>query len=221
MLEKIDLSKKNEYVSPKILEIVHKRKIKKLIHFTNIKNLESILHMGICSRRYLWEYEIKFESNDPYRKDKKRDCSSFSIEYPNSSYLNSLKKKNPEKIFCMIILDAERLLPNILDKYYVYCNAATTEASSFLDSEVLTRPKFFENMFYNSSISYLPGDVQAEILIKGIVPTEYIQEIHFSDSRDFDAFKAMCEDIALVDKYKMVISDFYFKDRDQIFWEQR
>ena len=221
MTEKIILSNKKEYVNSKILKIVREKKIKNLIHFTNIKNLESILQIGIYSRSDLWRSEIKPECNDIYRRDMRRDCSSFSVEYPNSYYLNSLKIKNPEKKFCIIVFDAERLLPNILDKYYVYCNAATTEASSFLSSETLTQPKFFENMFYDSNISYLPSDEQAEILIKGNVSTTFIKEIHFSNKDDFDEFQNSCKVNQLLKKYKFVVSEFYFKNRESVAWEER
>ncbi len=220
MLEKIILPNKNVYVNSKILDIVHKRKIEKLIHFTNIKNLESILRMGICTRRYLRENEIKYEYNDPHRKDRRRDCSSFSIEYPNTGYLFKLIN-NTENKFCIIILDAEKLLPNILDKYYVYCNAATTEASSYLSSEALTQPKFFENMFYDSKVSYLPKDVQSEVLIKGNVSTKYIQEIHFMNNDDLEEFKNICKKLDFENKYTFKVSDLYFKDREQINWVKR
>ncbi len=218
MTEKIIL--KNEYVNSKIIRILQKRKIKNLIHFTNIKNLESILQLGICTRRYLRENEIKYEYNDPLRKDRRRDCSSFSIEYPNTSYLFKLINNTDNK-FCIIILDAEKLLPNIQDKYYVYCNAATTEARSYLSSETLTQPKFLENMFYDSKISYLPKDVQSEVLIKGNVSTKYIQEIHFMNNADLEEFKNICKKLDFENKYTFKVSDFYFKDREQINWVKR
>lgn len=221
MTEKIILPNRNEYTNSKILDIVNKRKIEKLIHFTNIKNLKSVLQIGICTRRYLRENEIKYEYNDKHRKDRRRDCSSFSIEYPNNFYLSSLMKKEPTNRFCIIVLDAKKLLPNLLDKYYVYCNAATIEASSFLDSETLTQPKFLENMFYGSKIKYLPNDVQSEVLIKGNVSAKYIQEIHFKSEEDLKEFEDICKDRPFDNKYIFKVSDFYFKDRKQINWVNR
>jgi hypothetical protein len=76
-------------------------------------------------------------------------------------------------------------------------------------------------MFKNSEISYLPRNVQSEVLIKGNVSTTYIQEIHFLEDCDLNEFKDICKDITLVNKYNLIVSDFYFKNREQILWGER
>lgn len=80
-----------------IMKCIEKRKIKKLIHFTSVSNLESILKKGLLSREMLEEKNIKFECTDMQRYDGKKDCISLSIEYPNFKMLN-FKKNNWEMI---------------------------------------------------------------------------------------------------------------------------
>ncbi len=80
-----------------IMKCIEKRKIKKLIHFTSVSNLESILKKGLLSREMLEEKNIKFECTDMQRYDGRKDCISLSIEYPNFKMLN-FKKNNWEMI---------------------------------------------------------------------------------------------------------------------------
>ena len=174
----------NTYTSPRCCKaILEKRKIKYLLHFTNIKNLQSILENNLCPVSYLQKHNINYINNDTKRLDNKLDCISLSIEYPNSYMLKSYMIKDR---FCLLILNAQKvLLYNNNPKYYLYCNAARNDAAQWLETEVLSRDKYLENMFMehnpdtreNCQYSrlekrlkdYLPTNVQAEILFKGII----------------------------------------------------
>lgn len=217
-----------------IIEFILRRKIKKLIHFTNIQNLESILNNGILTRNILDEKNIVYKYTDEKRFDGRPDCTCLSIEYPNSKMLH-YKKYNSLNKYVMIVLDAESILSNNLKKYYVYINAANSNAAYLLTSDILTSPRYLKNMFLPSvsdtkytyeredtDPDFITTNPQAEILINGCIDTTDIMEIHFSNYVDFNIFKSGCVNEEIFNKYKLVISDFYFKeDRESVRWENR
>ncbi len=217
-----------------IIEFILRRKIKKLIHFTNIQNLESILNNGILTRNILDEKNIVYKYTDEKRFDGRPDCTCLSIEYPNSKMLH-YKKYNSLNKYVMIVLDAESILSNNLKKYYVYINAANSNAAYLLTSDILTSPRYLKNMFLPSvsdtkytyeredtDPDFITTNPQAEILINGCIDTTDIMEIHFSNYVDFNIFKSGCVNEEIFNKYKLVISDFYFKeDRESVRWEKK
>lgn len=217
-----------------IIEFILRRKIKKLIHFTNIRNLESILNRGILTRNILDEKNIVYKYTDEKRFDGRPDCTCLSIEYPNSKMLH-YKKYNSLNKYVIIVLDAESILSNNLKKYYVYINAANSNAAYLLTSDKLASPRYLKNMFLPSvsdakykyeredtDPDFITTNPQAEILINGSIDTKDILEVHFSNYIDFNIFKSECGNKQIFDKYKFVISDFYFKeDREKVQWEGR
>ncbi len=65
----------------KIQEIIQKRGLRKLIHFTRLKNLESIYKYGILSRDQIEKEKIQVEFNDSWRRDAWLKTSSFSVRW--------------------------------------------------------------------------------------------------------------------------------------------
>ena len=226
----------NTYTSPRCCKaILEKRKIKYLLHFTNIKNLQSILENNLCPVSYLQKHNINYINNDTKRLDNKLDCISLSIEYPNSYMLKSYMIKDR---FCLLILNAQKvLLYNNCTKYYLYCNAARNDAAQWLETEVLSRDKYLENMFMehnpdtreNCQYSrlekrlkdYLPTNVQAEILFKGIISSAYVESIVFQTQDDLNLCKEMFSNKELFDKYTLIVDKKYFEEREDFPWEDR
>ena len=68
----------------KIEEIIQQRCIRKLVHFTRIINLKSIIEFGILPRLELEKKKIKVEFNDHQRLDTWPETSSISITEKNS-----------------------------------------------------------------------------------------------------------------------------------------
>lgn len=214
-----------------IRDIINKRKIRNLVHFTNIENLESILMNGILSVDDLKEEKLNFKNNDMDRQDGKLNCSCFSVEYPNTFLFDKFRNNNT---WCVIVLDIEKVLLNNQNiKYFTYCNAARSDARYNLGIGNLCNSRHFENMFicinpnYNHNYnrnekkikSYLPTDAQAEILVSGRVKTTCIKEVHLLN---IDDFKKICINKQLLDNFSFVESEFYFKSsRDDINWEDR
>lgn len=215
--------------------ILEKRKIKYLIHFTNIKNLQSILENNLCPISYLKTNNINYINNDTQRLDNKLNCISLSIEYPNSYMLKTYMNKNR---FCLLILNAQKvLLYNNYTKYYLYCNAARNDASQWLETEVLSKDRYLENMFmehnpdtrehcqYSRSEKgikdYLPTNAQAEILFNGIINSAYIESIVFQTQDDLNLCKEMFPNKELFDKYTLIVDKKYFGKREDFPWEDR
>ena len=74
------------------VEILRKRGVTRLCHFTSLKNLIHILteNDGILSTDRI-EFDIK-SRNDPDRFDGQMESVCCSVEYPNSWYMNRAEK---------------------------------------------------------------------------------------------------------------------------------
>jgi hypothetical protein len=59
------------------------RKIVYLTHFTKIKNLGSILKIGLFSKEFLNKEKIPHEFNDQYRYDGCTNAICASVTFPN------------------------------------------------------------------------------------------------------------------------------------------
>lgn len=216
-----------------LINCLYQRKIKKLIHFTSIRNLENILKLGLLPRKDLEDKNISFIYTDLQRYEGRKDCTSLSIEYPNYKMLK-FKKDQYNDIYTILVLNATSILLNKYKKYYLYINAANTNATYWLTLEELTKNRYFSEMFKskvedkkniyerNEKLpSYITTHPQAEILFNGPISPSNILEVHFENSRDYDSFMNICN----IDKSSLdidfIVSDFYFKNREEIEWEER
>lgn len=168
-----------------IKKIVESRNIKALLHFTRLENIPSILENGLVSRSSISAEAI---FNDHQRLDERRDTISLSISFPN--YLMFYKyRQDMQGKWCVIGIN-----PAVLwDLECLFCkhNAADSRISSLPD-EQLTLPESLADMFVDSDISPTradlklqdcdPTDPQAEVLVKNIIPKEYILGIVFPDT---------------------------------------
>lgn len=217
-----------------IMKCIEKRKIKKLIHFTSVSNLESILKKGLLSREMLEEKNIKFECTDMQRYDGRKDCISLSIEYPNFKMLN-FKKKQLRNDYAVIVLNAKSILLDDNKKYYLYVNAANSNATYWLEKEELAKSKYLDEMFKNKVAdkkcfydrseripSYIPTNPQAEILYSGMIDCKNILEIHFATQDNYEKFINSCENADILNNVQFKIDNFYFKcNRKNIIWKER
>ncbi|MCZ2720181.1 DarT ssDNA thymidine ADP-ribosyltransferase family protein [Marinomonas sp. 15G1-11] len=173
------MSRKDE-----IEEILEKRKIKTLLHFTQIENLPSIIKNGLLTKDNVDE---SAKCNDEHRLDNHTDTISVSIHHPNSPMFYKYRQQNPKADWCVIGIKAEILL----EKEALFCkrNAASSSISNKSEDD-LKSPDSLEGMFQELSDTpsrdeqflknYDPTDVQAEVLIKGNIAPEYIKGIVFT-----------------------------------------
>lgn len=227
------------YICTFFPELLHKiaiakslrtRKVQKLVHFTNIENLASILKIGLLPRKTLEEQNINFVYSDESRIEGRKDCICLSVEYPNNKML--FKKYNTIGEYVVLVLNAKPILLNDDKKYYLFINAASVPNS--LKSDKLTAPIYFENMFQKQVgknkldrdeklPSFVPTCEQAEILLQGNVDINNIQEVHFRNEKDYNDFINSCKDKELIETFlpKFKINKYYFGKREDVEWEQR
>ncbi len=127
----------------RIQEIIQKRGIRKLVHFTRLKNLESIYKYGILSRDQIEKEKIQVEFNDNWRRDTWLKTSSFSVTKKNSYLFNVFveRYKTQESDWFEILIS-----PSILtERKCIFCdhNAASRQFDIFRENpKTLSGPEF-------------------------------------------------------------------------------
>ncbi|AOM09557.1 MULTISPECIES: DarT ssDNA thymidine ADP-ribosyltransferase family protein [Bacillus cereus group] len=173
-----------------IREQIKLRNIEHLVHFTNAKNIKSIIKNGIIPVQLHSKYGINSLANDKIRSDDLTETTSFSIEFPNYKMFYKLRAENPNEEWAVLFVNSSILL----NKECVFCfdNASNPEIKGiplkdrmsvsmfkrmFEDIEgILTRSERKLKRYFTT----LP---QAEILIFGIIDSDYIDKIAFIDSK--------------------------------------
>lgn len=217
-----------------INEIVKNRNIKHLYHFTNVKNLLSILELNLLPVNMLNELGVKFEHNDSQRLDGYINRNSLSLSFPNDYYLIKLIYDHPERTYVILEYDIQIINFSVDPIFYCKHNAARGDIlpSRCVDVESFNamfspeyypknpnRPDYngyFPTLIKRSSSLPLcyPSDSQAEILIKDEINSLYIQRIIFKDYID-PQIEKICNDF----HKKCVIDKRYFANRDAVYEE--
>ena len=154
------------------------REINNLCHFTSLNNVKYILKHGLVPRKQLLtnhnDFDFEFDVNDEIRLEQREDCNCLSISFPNNKMFYSARNKRNNQ-WAVLICNIECLLPF---KHYFYpMNAACTEMRSYETRHNLSNLDAFSAMFENETDKYT-RDVQAEILIEGVITINYLREIH-------------------------------------------
>ncbi len=222
----------------RIKEVVEKRKIPFLVHFTRIENLASILDYGLVPVKRQKEMNIDSIRNDEIRIDERLDCTSISVGYPNYKLFYSFRnQKYPGSRWVIIFIKKDLLYNN--DNYAYFCKTnAARVCSGRNDLSLLRNSNSLENMFcesivYNDDYSsreitrekldipdFYPTDPQAEILIGNIIKVENIAWIGFQNSIDRKYF---CEELGkeFLSKFDLRESPGLFEARsDYRFWRK-
>jgi len=165
-----------------IVDVIKERNITKLIHFTDIRNIESILEHGILPPSRLKERSIESHLNDANRFDNQMGGISVSIMQRNQYLLNSYNKRDPRKWVEIEINPDIAATRNCL---FYESNAANSKFQD-VKEEYLRSAKAFKNIFANHVFSnhgvwtrenkkdYEPTDLQAEIIVKWMIPNHKI-----------------------------------------------
>ena len=176
-------------------QFMAERNIRRVFHFTQADNLNSILTYGIYPRSILDQSGINALCNDLARFDYCENAVCASIEFPNYKTFYTFREADRSKDWVVIELDANVLL----DYECAFCrtNAAKTSVSTIPLSLRKTKEAFFDmfsdnpNMPSRRQIGLLdccPTDPQAEVLIFGIIPTKYIRHVHFQNRNAFNKY---------------------------------
>ena len=166
------------------------RKVDTLFHFTRANNLPNIFQYGLLPKESLLNNGIEAEFNDHYRYDGCEDALCTSLEFPNYKMFYSLRTNNPDVDWAVIGLDARILLD--YDCAFCVTNAGSEESYSVnLEDRMGARAlrKLYEDYPGKPSRQemnlkdWYPTNPQAEVLIFGGVPVEYIKGVYFSDNK--------------------------------------
>ncbi len=187
-----------------ITNYLDSRNVTSFFHFSPICNLDSILQNGICSRDYCDSCGIKYQHTDVTRYDNLNEFISLSISFPNYK-MRYMKEKEMKQRFIIIEID-----PSIIKKFGVgerlFCNI--NASSTKIDKVIGPNLKHLKSMFACDDIRKtreLPlqytTDPQAEVLLKGPIPIEYIKKIYFDNNRDFSYyFEKYCSPLFAEDR---------------------
>lgn len=201
-------------------EILRERNIRNIIHFTRAENLLGILDKGLLPRMALDEDESIF--NDAYRYDNCENAICASIEFPNYKMFYTLRLNEPGTEWVVLILDASILL----DFQCAYCetNAGSEEMYSMSLSNRMGTDAFLRMFAANSDgrrredlgiPDYYPTNPQAEILIFGEIPIDYIKCIIFDSYLTLGKYRPY-----IPEKIKAIVDrDYYFARKDYKHWQ--
>ncbi|WP_164742552.1 DarT ssDNA thymidine ADP-ribosyltransferase family protein [Caldicellulosiruptor changbaiensis] len=210
----------------RLKESVEERKIEYLVHFTNLKNLKSIMTNGIIPVGYHDKYKISACINDSSRYDKCLDASSLSISFPNYRMFYKVRINNPSERWVIILLD-----PSIIwkkDCAFNRTNAANNQMSS-TSLQYRKTIQAFNDMFGDEKLrkeiglpSYFTTDPQAEVLVFDIIEPEYIRKIVVEKEEDREYILntlSLNDEMVIVDvKYFRPRFDFNYWRGEDLIW---
>lgn len=161
--------------SRKIEEIITRRGIKSLYHFSICDNAESIIEHGILPRDELDNQKIHYVYNDKGRYDYRKDCTCLSI---TNHYRKLLQKfiydRNRSKEFYIFEIDPKILIEGEISFFY-YKNAACKEFRNMADNDLM-KPERFDSLFpHKDDRTNIPQEVDAEILFRGNIAIDHIK----------------------------------------------
>jgi hypothetical protein len=193
---KIETSNQAKYLK-EIQAVVRKHNIRRLVHFTSLDNLESILVYGLVPVESHEEEQISAQINDINRLDQRKDLNSLSVSFPNHSLLYRFMHEYPHRRWVILAISVDILFSNKYDKYFCPSNAAAI-MPRVSDYSQLSTAKAFEDMFKNEHYTWkrklsnsagfisksYTTDPQAEIMISGIIDRKYITQVFFRCNDD-------------------------------------
>ena len=219
-----------------IKDIVARRKIEYLVHFTRIDNLNSILKNGLIPVSVQQKMGITSIRNDEQRIDSKLDCTSCSIGFPNYKLFYTFRKDKllPRSSWVVIVLDKDVLFSPSNITYYCQTNAAGV-FPRISSAKALCTATAFENMFCDylttkekkviqrASLQIsddITTDPQAEVLISDAIDKKYIGCICFQKQPDIDEYiKKYGTDLLEKYDYK-IVPGFFGARQDYMFWKK-
>ena len=161
--------------------IIDRRNIDHLIHFTDLRNLESILENGILTRKDLEEHKtLHGLGNGDGRWDGNPDASCCSVQNPDWGLYNA-KQRRSKFDYAFLILSTDIILD-------IRCAFYPSNASGgWLSKEPVrkfTHSWAFENMFKAEKLADRANhednqttDPSAEVHVFGTIESHYIEQV--------------------------------------------
>jgi hypothetical protein len=161
-----------------------------LVHFTQAQNLPSILEHGIIPVAYRDNFVLQPTVNDPERHDGYPNATCTSIAFPNYRMFYHLRMAIANSEWAVLSLDRSILWA----KCCAFCrhNAADARISAQPLEDLMTLAAF-QGMYdpIVGDVSRLeqrlrpfdPTDVQAEVLVFGVIEPELIRGMAFDSQQ--------------------------------------
>lgn len=180
------------------MNLLASKRITKLVHFTPISNLESILENGICSRQHLDCSKLNFIPSDSWRLDNKRSFICNSITFPNYKMFYSKRMEDLRIKWAVLSIDSHILVDKFDTEFYRMNAASSSPNKCRFDpcsNDALEDMFYLENRDCNIPSNYTT-DPQAEVLVKDVIDSSYINcidtlgynDIAYSLSKNFRVF---------------------------------
>ena len=200
--------KYNEVVRAAFEQIIHERDIDHLIHFTDIRNLSSILENGILPYKDLVAHKtVHGYGNGDVRADGNLDANCCSVQHPNWGLFSS-KQGRTKADYAFLILSTDIILNK---RCSFYPENAAKGWMSRAPVKKYSHSWAFEAMFDDTTGKDREGldknmttDPSAEVHVFGKIEPEYIEEI-------------VIENQTLKNSYAKKHPDFMFVD----FWPEQ
>lgn len=184
--------------------VITKRKITRLIHFTPIENLKSIIEHGLVPR--CEAEKLDAICMDEVRLDNHKDTVSLSISEPNFRLLYKRARKqeemDPLRGIAILIINPDVLFSKDLDDVSFCRNNAASKRAGDVSwhTGVRSLQAMFDDVVVDSDGNeikrqlnnlkpYHTTDPQAEILIRGSIPVKYIERIEVRSASEVDCCK--------------------------------
>lgn len=177
------------YERKAMLDIIERRKITELCHFTRVSNLESIMKYGLCSRADLESSNVlSVEYSDEMRLDGYMSAISLSVSFPNYKMFYSKRNENLDVEWCVLSISPDVLVDCCCK--FSWMNAASREMRTYLEQSDGSSEDF-EKLFQDYG-QYKRDDIwkrmpdnyttnpQAEVLVFGHIDCKYIKDIHYN-----------------------------------------
>lgn len=202
-------------------EILNRRNIEWLFHFTRAENLESIFSNGLVPREDINKNNIISIVNDDYRYDNCENANCMSVEFPNYKMFYTLCCNNIETEWAVLALDVE--LIKDFKCAFCYANAGSEEIYT-IPLEERIGAEAFEDIFaerdkYPSRETLgipecYPTNPQAEVLVFGIIPISYIKYVIFKNNYTLNKYKNLIPSSVEC----IVESEYFFGRCDYTHW---
>ncbi|MDF2052995.1 DarT ssDNA thymidine ADP-ribosyltransferase family protein [Priestia megaterium] len=200
---------------------VNESGIRFLVHFTQARNLSSILQNGILPITDLNSRYMSYGWNDAQRLDGFHNASCFSIERPNYKMFYKYRNENPQLDWVVLGIKKEVLW----EKDCAFCveNAAS---NSITRTSIESRKgvQAFKRLYHefpnkptreNLKLHpILPTNPQAEVLIFGEVEPSYIFAVAFENNFVRDRYKQFVPNNVVVETQKWL----YEPRHDYEYW---
>jgi hypothetical protein len=163
-----------------------------VVHFTDARNLESILRHGLLSVRELENCGVAFFRSDTARWDDRLDAICLSIEFPNWQMFYSKRQEEGRQ---WAVLGIESSILWELDCAFLPDNAARSQLRR---SQAHRGVEAFRNLFSDvggrrrADLELRdcdPTHPQSEVLCFQPIPSEYIQFIHVDTADVLEWFR--------------------------------